>query len=191
MGCSSYEDELDIDDKKNNEIVKVLLNYYINESKIRTLLEDEIDKNNYGQYYLINKFWLEDYLNYFNYKQIKSTIGAGDYQFCETNLNKLIEDICKNHENQRLLKNIKLKNIPNIITKMSRTEIDMIKLNEGRAIFPNINTSIIRKEVFDSMIQLLDIKDKISNISFFNYFSLFILSILFHRFYIIFHPFYH
>ena len=167
MGCSSFESTKDDDNIKNNDIANVLLNYYINESKIRSLLKDEKNKkneiDNYEQYYLINKFWIEDYLSYFNYKQIISTIGSGDYLFCEKNFDKLINDICKNHENQRLLKNIKLKNIPEYITKLSRTNTDMVNLNKGRAKFPNINTSLIKKEVFYLMIRLLSIKDKISN----------------------------
>lgn len=170
MGCSNGNDYININP---NILIRLFLNLYKNE----IIISNSIQESLFGEfkyqykpklYYLVNRFWKEDYLNFFSYDEFKSIIFElilGEYndvnvdQINAFSKGKNFESLLKDERIQKLIETIKKKsniNFPRELKAVSHIKNDFIKLDQEKETFPDNNTSLLDKETFDLMIRLLD-----------------------------------
>ena len=156
MGCSNNFDEL----KYKKDIISVLLSLFENELKIKSLLNDQ-NNNEYKseKYILVNNYWIEDYKKYFGYIKIINiipNIKEKDYYNFKNIKESIIKKIYDNENiNDSLKRNSNDINLLNSITTNNRAQNKFFELSNGKAIVPDINTTLIKSEIFDEMIILL------------------------------------
>ena len=150
MGCSNTNQELI--NINPNEIVNVSYHIYKDELELKNLLEKNLTLDDKPQeYFLIKKFWKYDFMEFFECKGVIEQVK----NFSE-------EDILKNKKYMNdkkideLINKIRFKhNIPKQLTNISYSKINIITLNNGKELFPDLNTLLIKENVFDLMKKIL------------------------------------
>ena len=167
MGCS-YSEVLDNDSKK---IIDISLKLYINDLEIKTKLNKPINqKYEYEKYYLINKFWMEDYKDFFKYEEIIKELNNLErndkYLSYKNNFKNLLEEICDKDNIIRSMRQFKNRNkLSEEIKIFTRAKNNFIFINKGRVFFPEINTILIKESIFTEMIDIINhIEDSIKKI---------------------------
>ena len=170
MGCSNGNDYININP---NILIRLFLNLYKNEIIISNSIQESLIgefKYKYRPklYYLVNRFWKEDYLKFFSYDEFKNIIFElilGEYndvnvdQINAFSKGKNFESLLKDERIQKLIEIIKKKsniNFPRGLKAVTHIKNNFIKLDQEKETFPDNNTSLLDKETFDLMIRLLD-----------------------------------
>jgi len=170
MGCSNGNDYININP---NILIRLFLNLYKNEITISNSIQESLIgefKYKYRPklYYLVNRFWKEDYLKFFSYDEFKNIIFElilGEYndvnvdQINAFSKGKNFESLLKDERIQKLIEIIKKKsniNFPRGLKAVTHIKNNFIKLDQEKETFPDNNTSLLDKETFDLMIRLLD-----------------------------------
>ena len=168
MGCSNGNNYININ---KSLLIKLCLNLYKNEIIINNSIQESLDENfKYKPkvYYLVNRFWKEDYLEFFSYKAIKNIIFeviGGVYSDVNVeeinafskgeNLKSLIEDD-RIQEKIEIIRNKGLINFPKELKSISHIKNNFININNEKETFPDIYTALLEKETFDLMVKLLN-----------------------------------
>ena len=169
MGCSNGNDYININ---QNILIRLFLNLYKNQIIINNSIQESLIgefKYKYKPklYYLVNRFWKEDYLKFFSYDEFKSIIfELIRKKYYDVNVDQInafskgenFESLLKDERIQELIETIKKKSNINLrlIKAVSHIKNDFIKLDQEKVQFPANNTSLLDKETFDLMIRLLD-----------------------------------
>ena len=156
MGCSNSKT---IEDGKlhtlSRKIVNVTRDIYLNESHIKELLNLRIiQKYEFIKYFLINKFWLEDYKKFFEYTELVHILEDEDEIQKSKNNEKKIE-ISRHQKIISLIMNIMEKSDISLIKDNNRIKNNFVIINRGRAIFPDINTTLLKEDILYRMIDII------------------------------------
>ena len=176
MGCSNGYVYININP---NILIKLCLNLYKNEIIINNSIQESLYadfKYKPKEYCLVNRFWKEDFLEFFSYNEFKSIIiELIGKEYNDVNIEQ-INAFSKGENLQSLLKDERIKEKIEIIRKkiniyfpkelkaVSHIKNNFIKLNEEKETFPDYNSTLMDKETFDLMIKLLDGTDEDKNI---------------------------
>ena len=158
MGCSSILEEL----KYKDDIINVLISLYENELEIKSLLKEQnIKEYKSEKYILVNKYWVEDYKQYFGYKNIIQIINPNikekDYSYYKKIKESIIKKIYNNEDiSAFLIKSTKDKYLLKSITTKNRAQNKFVGLNNGKASIPEIHTTLIKSVIFYEMIETLN-----------------------------------
>ena len=176
MGCSNGNNYININ---QSILIKLCLNLYKNEIIINNSIQESLYadfKYKPKEYCLVNRFWKEDFLEFFSYNEFKSIIiELIGKEYNDVNIEQ-INAFSKGENLQSLLKDERIKEKIEIIRKkiniyfpkelkaVSHIKNNFIKLNEEKETFPDYNSTLMDKETFDLMIKLLDGTDEDKNI---------------------------
>ena len=168
MGCSNGNNYININ---SNVLIKLCMNLYMNEifinNSIQESLYDDL-KCKPKVYYLVNRFWKEDYLNFFSYNEFKDIIieligkKYNNFSFEEINSFlqeknlKLLLDDKRIQEKIEIIRNKSNHNFPYELKAISHIKNNFIKLNKEKETFPDNNTALLEEETFWLMIKLLE-----------------------------------
>lgn len=168
MGCSNGNDYINLN---QYALIKLCLNIYKNEIIINNSIQESLDDDSKCKpkmYYLVNRFWKEDYLQFFNYNEIKNIIieligkEYPDVNIEEINAfsrDKKLVALLGDKKIQEQIKIIQDKiiiNFPRELKAISHIKNNFITLNQEKEIFPDNNTTLLEKEIFDLMIRILN-----------------------------------
>ena len=168
MGCSNGNNYININ---SNVLIKICLNLYKNEIIINNSIQEPINEDFNCKpkvYYLVNRFWKEDYLNFFSYNEFKNIIiELIEKEYNDVNVEqinafsqgknlKLLLDDKRIQEKIDLIRNKSNHNFPYELKAISHIKNNFIKLNKEKEIFPDNNTTLLEEETFFLMIKLLD-----------------------------------
>ena len=151
MGCSSERSiKIDSSNIRPEEILNELIDLYIYESKlIEHLKENKIpDSVLNEEFFLINKFWLEEYENFLGYEDIVKRYRELNEHLNDKNKQELYDIINKNSVN-------KYKDLRKLVLDTNRIKNNFIIINNGEEIFPDKNTYVIRKKNIDKLIKVI------------------------------------
>ena len=167
MGCSNSMNEIL---GFSGQIINLNFELYLDELKIKERLKEKINDNcQYEKYYLINKFWLEDCKIFFKYNEIKEYLNKINpninYKILDENIVELKSAIYQNTNIINSISEIKNeKNLPEKIKLSSRVKNTFVFLNEGKVLFLDNDTFLIKEKNFNEMIKILKIIGKEINI---------------------------
>lgn len=168
MGCSNGNNYININ---QNILIKLCLKLYKNEININNSIQESLyddSKLKTEMYYLVNKFWKEDFLDFFNYNEIKNIIidligkeyhdvnVEGIDSFLGGNNFKLLIEDNKIQEKIGLIRSKSITHFPKELKAISHIKNNFIKLNKDKETYPDNNTALLEKEIFDLMIKLLN-----------------------------------
>ena len=80
-------------------IVDDLVSLYIQENKIGELIAGEMKNNKFENYFLVNRVWLEQYKNYYNYQEIVIKYEEQNFENEEENKEENKEEISNDSKN--------------------------------------------------------------------------------------------
>ena len=168
MGCSNGNNYINLN---QYALIKLCLNIYKSEIIINNSIQESLDDDSKCKpkmYYLVNRFWKEDYLQFFNFYEIKNIIieligkEYPDVNIEEINAfsqDKKLVTLLDDEKIQEQIKKIKDKiiiNFPRELKAISHIKNNFITLNQEKEKFPDNNTTLLEKETFDLMIRLLN-----------------------------------
>ena len=168
MGCSNGNNYININ---QSILIKLCLNLYKNEIIINNSIQESLDrhfKHKPKLYYLVNRFWKEDYLKFFSYNEFKDIIieliGKEYYDVNVEEINAFskedkLKSLLNNERIQEKIEKIRNKskhNFPYELKAISHIKNDFVKLNQEKETFPEPNTALLEKETFDLMVRLLN-----------------------------------
>ena len=171
MGCAGSK-SIAIIEEQFHLFLNCSINIYINEKKIKLLLENSNKENiEYQKYYLINKYWLDDCKKFFCYKEIEQFLDKeknNDYKIYENNKDYKMyerdvrEKILENKEIKEKIENKIKRNfiIPRVIQAENLIENKIILLNKGEGMILNVNTSLIDSQFFKEIIKNMKLFDR-------------------------------
>ena len=160
MGCSSFREEV------NQEDVRKILELILKIEKFIKKFENDLSidqiKIHYirEEFYFINKFWFQDFLNHFEYNEIinekNKIIDKLNIDISQVNEKGIINRISVDQTILEILRGIIFvkTNISKLITN-NRAKNNIVSLKKGKAKIPDINTILIKPELFDDMFKIL------------------------------------